>query len=90
MANLTFTLLEVINLEKLNTELPKQIEEIDVVDNQIKVTINPAKFLPYFNVFISFFSFERGMLKLKLKTGAVLNLISKLLSSLIKSMKYQV
>lgn len=69
MANLTFTLPEVIALIKLNTELPKQIGKINIVENRIKLRINIGKFIPNFNVFVSFHSFENGMIKFKIDFG---------------------
>ncbi len=84
MANLTFTLPELITLIKLNTELPNQIEEIDVVNNRIKLTINIGKLIPNINIFISFDSYQNGMLKLNIEAVKVLKLFSKYLSNIIE------
>ncbi|MCK4357314.1 MAG: hypothetical protein KAW92_00970 [Candidatus Cloacimonetes bacterium] len=84
MANLIFKLPEVINLVKLNAELPSQIKTIEVVENRIRLTINAGKLIPNINVFISFDSFQKGMVKLKIEAGKVLKLFSKYLFQIIE------
>lgn len=88
MANLTFTLLEVITLIRINVKLPNQIEGIEIVNNIIKLKINIGKLIPNINVFVNFDSYQNGMLKLNIEAVKVLKLFSKYLSKIIEKMLY--
>ena len=83
MAELSISIGEIFNLIKLNeVKLPDKIVNLESTGKGLKATINPGKIMPNVDVYISFQSFEDGILNLKLKSKA--GLIMKILSPIVK------
>lgn len=77
MAKLILKLNEIVKLAKENLYLPPQVSDIKTIGNQIKITINPGKFVPDLSALISFNKFKNGKVQLTVKTYGPVDLLLK-------------
>ena len=62
MATLTLTCDEIVTLIKQSINLPSCIKKFESNKDRLKLTLDIAKFIPNFDIFLSFKSFSQGKL----------------------------
>jgi len=83
MAALKISVAEIVAfIYARKVELPSKIEKIEAADDKFKITVNAGRFVPSFDVFLKFSSFEAGVAVFKMQTKA--GLLSKILGQLFK------
>jgi len=79
MAIVTCALEELVEIIKQNVKLPSIVEELDCVDQQLRVKINPGKFIPNANLYLNFYSFCDGKIYFKIHSKLPIHFLLKIL-----------
>jgi len=66
MATLTLTCDEIVTLIKQSINLPSCIKKFESNKDRLKLTLDIGKFIPNFDIFLSFKSFSQGKLYLNI------------------------
>jgi len=77
MAKLYLKYDEIIEIAKKNQYLPPQVSDIKATGNQIKITINPGKFVPNFSAIVNFDKYINDKIQLTVKTYGPFDLFLK-------------
>jgi len=77
MAKLYLKYDEIIEIAKKNQYLPPQVSDIKATGNQIKITINPGKFVSNFSAIVNFDKYINDKIQLTVKTYGPFDLFLK-------------
>ncbi|MBC2580124.1 hypothetical protein [Clostridium sp. DJ247] len=81
MASINFELCELVDIIKNSVKMPEQIRKIGCEDDSIKVTIDPGKLVPSFNVILTYDRFDKGKIMFSVKSKGPVRLIMSILNT---------
>lgn len=81
MASINFELCELIDIIKNSVKMPEQIRKIGCEDDSIKVTVDPGKLIPSFNIILTYDRFDKGKIMFSMKSKGPVRLIMSILNA---------
>ena len=81
MASINFELCELVDIVKSSVKMPSQIRQIGCENDKIKITVDPGRLSPSFNVFLTYDKFDNGKILFNVNSRGPIKLMLSMIDT---------